>query len=178
MKMKKTKSKVIVTILKLLLSIIVVYNVCFFANTTITQKDYFSIFGISLFCVDTQAMQPDLQKNDFIMVKKDDNEYEENDIIIYKISNQIKIGRIVETKIENEKRYYVVRANTNYYPETIKTEQIIGKKSIVIPFIGLILKIVQNKFITIIIFLILIYNRYRYIRNMQRKRKKRKKQIM
>ncbi len=173
MKMKKTKSKVIVFIFKTLLSIIIVYNVCFFINTTITQKDYFSIFEISFFCIDTQAMQPDLQKNNFIMVKKDKNEYKENEIIIYKISNQTKIGKIVEVKIEDEKKCYIVKTNTNYYPETIKFEQIIGKKSIAIPFVGLILKIVQNKFVTIIIFLLLIYNRYNYLKSMKRRRKKR-----
>lgn len=177
--MKKVKNKIVIIILKIVLSIIIVYNVCFFINTTITKKDYFSIFGKSFFYVNTKTMEPDLKKYNFIIVKENKNEYEDNDIIIYETSNQIKIGKIIENKIENDKKYYIVKANSNYYPETIKTSQIIGKKILKLPLLGLILKILQTKVVTIIIgfslIFFFIYNRYKYLKGLERRRKKKRK---
>ncbi len=181
MKKKKIKSRgIILNILKSLVVICVLYNVCYFINTVITKKEYFNILEISFFCVNTSNMEPNLNKNDFIITKENRNDnYEENDIVEYVASDQIKIGQIVEKKSENDKISYNVKINNTYYPENIRQAQIIGRVLINIPVLGFLVKILQTKVVTILVSISLIfffiYNRYKYLKGLERRRKKKRK---
>ena len=52
------------------------YNILFLVNTTISSKQYFKLFGISLFDMDNNLMKNDINKNDLIIAK----EVEENEL--------------------------------------------------------------------------------------------------
>lgn len=157
--------------------ICILYNVTFSINTSISKKEYFKLYGISLFCMKTDLMEEDISKNDLIIVKEvDDKELQNGDIIAYEINGKIRINKI----IYSEQEEYTTKSNTNYYPDIEKTtiNQIVGKKVVNIPFLGLMLELLQSKIASVfsLIFLILIfwYNRYMYTKKKERGRKKRK----
>lgn len=180
MKKKKIKTKkILIAFFKILVTICILYNVCYFINVTITKKEYFSILGVNFINVNTENMEPDLKRNDIIIVKNDKKDYEKDDIIIYETSSQIKISKVIENTIENEKKFYLVKANNTYYPEKIRQTQIIGRTIKRIPILGFCTKILQSKFTTIMVFITLICiflgNRYKYLKSLERKRKKRLK---
>lgn len=177
---KKTKF-LLKKFLFIMLLVMILYNIIFFFNVTITDKKFLNIFGISIFFVETDAMEKDLYKNDLVIAKKISlNKVLENDIVIWNVNNNIKINKVIEiyNNNENGKKVYVTKFNKNYQPdiELLTEENIIGKKIISFRYIGILLKMLQSKITTIIIFIALctyfIYNKKIYMRNKKRARKK------
>ena len=172
-KIKKILSK----ILYVIITICILYNIIYLINTTITKKEYISIFGISFFNMKSSAMKPELSKNDFIIVKED-KALEVGDIIAYRVNGNIKINQIFYVQIDDGKIAYVTKSNQNYYPdnEEIKKEQIIGKVVIHVPILGFFTNLLENKITSLIVILVLLlkflYNKEIYKKNRQRKRKK------
>ena len=160
-----------------IIAICVLYNIIFSINTSISKKEYFKLYGISFFGMKTDLMEEDINKNDLVIVKEvDDKDLQEGDIIAYEVNGKIRINKILYYEQEG----YVTKSNKNYYPDIEKTtiNQIVGKKVINIPFLGLALDLLQSKIISAftLLFLIFIfwYNRYMYIKKKERGRKKRK----
>lgn len=174
-KIKKVLSK----ILYVIITICILYNIIYLINTTITKKEYISIFGISFFNMKSSAMKPELSKNDFIIVKEDKNKaLEMGDIIAYRVNGNIKINKIFYIQIDDGKIAYVTKSNQNYYPdnEKIKKEQIIGTVVVHVPILGFFTNILESKITSLIVILILVlkfsYNKEIYKKKRQRKRKK------
>ena len=152
------------------------YNIIFTINTTISQNDYFKIFGISFFAVEDDLMKDDLNKNDLVIVKQvSENELQEGDIIAYTINGKTRINKII-----NKKSEYTTKSNKNYYPdvETIGYSQVIGKKIVNIPSLGIVITLLQSKITTAVILIILIiyflYDRHIFIKKIERAKKKKK----
>ena len=176
---KRKLKKIMIAIISFIITICVLYNVLFLINTTISQKDYFHVFGISFFSVKTDLMENDLHKNDFVIVKEVTNsELQVGDIIAYEVNDQIRINKIVD-----KKDGYTTKFNQNYYPdiEKITINEIIGKKIVSIPFLGIILDILQSKIISILVLLFLMfifwYNTYTHTKRKERERKKKKSDL-
>ena len=173
---KRKFKKIMIVIISFIITICVLYNVLFLINTTFSKKDYFHVFGISFFSMNTDLMENDLHKNDFVIVKEVPNgELQVGDIIAYEVNDQIRINKIVD-----EKDGYITKSNKNYYPdiETIAINQIVGKEVVSIPFLGILLYILQSKIFSVFVLLFLIfvfwYNKYTHAKRKERERKKRK----
>jgi len=152
------------------------YNIIFLLNTTITQKDYMKLFGITLFNMESDLMEEEVSKNDLVIVKSvSEKNLQEGDIIAYTVNGQTRINKII-----NARNGYTTKSNQNYHPdiEKISYEQIIGEKVVNIPFHGIFIKILQSKVTSSFIFMFLIftfiYNRYINIKKIERARKKEK----
>ena len=176
---KRKLKKIMIAIISFIITICVLYNVLFLINTTISQKDYFHVFGISFFSVKTDLMENDLHKNDFVIVKEVTNsELQVGDIIAYEVNDQIRINKIVD-----KKDGYTTKFNQNYYPdiEKITINEVIGKEIVNIPFLGILLDILQSKVFSVFVLLFLIfvfgYNKYTHTKRKERERKKRKRMI-
>ena len=176
---KRKLKKIMIAIISFIITICVLYNVLFLINTTISQKDYFRVFGISFFSVKTDLMENDLHKNDFVIVKEVTNsELQVGDIIAYEVNDQIRINKIVD-----KKDGYTTKFNQNYYPdiEKITINQVIGKEIVNIPFLGILLDMLQSKVFSVFVLLFLIfvfgYNKYTHTKRKERERKKRKRMI-
>ena len=153
------------------------YNILFLINTSISKKEYFKLYGFSFFCMKTNLMEQDISKNDLIIIKEADSEdLQNNDIIAYDINGKVRINKIVYY----EQNQYTTKSNKNYYPdiETITASQIVGKKIANIPFLGVILELLQSKTVSIFTLVFLIftfwYNRYMYLRRNERNKKRKK----
>ena len=173
---KRKLKKIMIAMISFIITICVLYNVLFLINTTISQKDYFHVFGISFFSVKTDLMENDLHKNDFVIVKEvTDSDLQVGDIITYEVNDQIRINKIVD-----EKDGYITKSNKNYYPdiEKITINQILGKKVVSIPFLGILLYLLQSKIFSVFVLLFLIfvfwYNKYTHTKRKERERKKKK----
>ena len=122
----------------------------------------------------------EINKNDLVVTKETTEILNKNDIIVYVLNGQIRIGKIEKVNTDEGNISYIVKANNNYYPETkpIINDQIIGIVILNVFGLGFFLKILQTKIMTIIIFVILIfmffYNRYIFLKGIERRRKKKK----
>lgn len=172
--------KIIKSIIYVIVIICVLYNICYFLNTTITNKSYLKVFGISILNINSTSMEPEINKNDLVVTKETTEILNKNDIIVYVLNGQIRIGKIEKVNTDEGNISYIVKANNNYYPETkpIINDQIIGIVILNVFGLGFFLKILQTKIMTIIIFVILIfmffYNRYIFLKGIERRRKKKK----
>ena len=171
---KRKLKKIMIAIISFIITICVLYNVLFLINTTISQKDYFHVFDVSFFRVKTDLMENDLHKNDFVIIKEVPNgELQVGDIIAYEVNNQVRINKIVD-----EKDGYITKSNKNYYPdiETITIDQILGKKVVSIPFLGVLLYLLQSKIFSVFVLLFLIfvfwYNKYTHTKRKEREKKR------
>lgn len=176
-KMIKVIKKILVNCVYILIGLCILYNVIFSINTAISQKDYFKLLGISFFRMKTDLMQDDINKNDFIIIKEvDEEKLQEGDIIAYQINGKTRINKIFKT----QQGEYATKSNKNYYPdiEKITYNQIIGKKVAIVPFLGIVLSILQSKittaFILIVLILYFLRNKYLYEKRKERARKKKK----
>lgn len=167
--------KIILNCIYVIIVICVLYNIIFSINTSISKKEYFKLYGISLFCMKTDLMEEDINENDLVIVKEvEDKELQNGDIIAYEVNGKIRINKIID-----DQEGYMTKSNKNYYPDIEKTtiNKIVGKKIINIPFIGLVLELLQSKIASAftLLFLIVIfsYNRYMYTKKKERGRKKR-----
>ena len=158
-KIKFKRKAEIIKILKYLFSFIVgisvLYNIIFLLNTSISSKEYFNLFGISLFNIDNELMKDELNPNDLVIVKEvKENNLKEGDIIAYQVHGQIKISRIYNI---NDKKY-TTKYNQAYYLniEEIGYNQIIGKVIKRIPVFGLLLQISQNKITSTIVCILML----------------------
>lgn len=176
--LQKIKFKrVVLNFIYAIILICILYNVIFSINTSISKKEYFKLYGISLFCMKTDLMEDDISKNDLIIVKEvEDKDLQDGDIIAYEVNGKIRINKIMYYEQEE----YTTKSNKNYYPDIEKTtiNKIVGKNIVNIPFLGLVLEFLQSKiasiFTLIILILIFLYNRYMYTKKKERGRKKRK----
>lgn len=112
--------------------------------------------------MNTDLMENDISKNSLVIVKKTKkSELKNNDIIAYEVNGKIRINRLIN-KYNDEnsgQEVYSTKSNLNYYPdiENISYEQIIGRKIISIPFLGVFIKIFQSKIISFVCTFILIF---------------------
>ena len=171
---KRKLKKIMIAIISFIITICALYNVLFLINTTISQKDYFHVFDISFFSVKTDLMENDLHKNDFVIVKEVPNgALQVGDIIAYEVNDQIRINKIVD-----KKDGYTTKFNQNYYPdiEKITITEVIGKEIVNIPFLGIVLDMLQSKVFSVFVLLFLIfvfgYNKYTHTKRKERERKK------
>lgn len=164
----------------------ILYNVLFCSITTFTKKKYLKIFGISLFSVNNELMKDELNKNDLVIAKKVEvSKLKVGDIIAYEINGNIRINKLFDIKSNKSdgKIQYITKSNANFQPdiEKLTDKNIIGIKVINISGLGLLLKILQNKITTILIFVILCgkfwYNKFLYQKQKSRNRKKNKYQL-
>lgn len=169
--------KIIMKIVSYFIQICMVFNIIYFANSIINESSYLKLFGISLFSMETDLMQPDIPKNALVITKKYDKKdiIENNDEIAYTVNNTIRINKIVNYKYIDGEITYKTKSNQNYYmdKENIYRNQIIGKVVAVIPRLGIFLEIIQSPIVTIITFIILtityFYNKKIYKNKIKRK---------
>lgn len=156
MKIKKEKKiKILNLILYIVVGVVFVYNILFLLSTTITQRDYMRMFGITFLNMESDLMEEDISKNDLVIVKSvSEKNLQEGDIIAYTVNGHTRINKIINTK-----KGYTTKSNKNYHPdiEKIEFEQVIGEKVANIPFLGIFIKILQSKITSVFIFIFLIF---------------------
>lgn len=171
------------TIIKIIIDVILVillYNILLVGISCINRIEEISIFGCKAYVITTNSMSPKLKDGDVLITKKVNEEIlKVGDIITFK-KNGINIThRITKIDEENGQKIYTTKGDNNTLEdsEKVKFEEIEGKSLVKIPFLGKIIKCIQNQtvfLIIILLILILIYWKINLIekKNIRREKKR------
>ena len=144
--------KTIVDILTILVFIVLVLIIYSKVKMMFKGENYFDFFGYSIFNVATGSMEPVINQNDVIVVKKSDK-YEVNDIVTFKSDTAYITHRIVAVNDGS----YVTKGDANNAKDVAITEdKIIGKVIKISSKAGIWHKVLTTPTILILIFTTLI----------------------
>lgn len=165
-----SKIKKIINILQIIFVLIVLFIISLnllLWNKTNEKITFLNKYGIAT--VLSGSMEPQISKNDLIIIKKINN-YNINDIIVYKRANTLIVHRIVD--INDDKIITKGDANDEY-DKPIKVDQIYGKVSYKIPFIGNLTSFFKTRqgfvFVIILIICLFIYSCINEVKKMKEK---------
>ena len=143
---------IIIDVLTFLVFLVLVLIIISRVKMMISGKEYFDVFGYSIFNVATGSMEPAISQNDIIIVKAQ-KEYELNDIVTFKSDNAYVTHRVI-SKSGNK---IVTKGDANNAKDvSIKQEEIIGKVVNVIRQGGIWQQIFTSPTIIIMIFVTLM----------------------
>lgn len=107
----------------------------------VTGKKLVMPFDKTIAVVLTGSMEPTIGVNDLIIVEKTDD-YQVNDIVVFQDGNLIVVHRILA--IEGEEITTAGDANEGSIDDPIRESDIYGEVIGIIPFLGLVLKIIKS----------------------------------
>ena len=174
-KKKKRTKKIVKFVILISLMILFVINLLL----SIEEKKH--IFGIYMFHIVSESMEPTFYKNDLAIVKScNTEELKVGDIITFKQEDRVISHRISEIVKEKGEEQFVTKGDNNEVAdiEPVDAQNIYGKVVFVIPKIGKIVNYIQNvrgfinACILIIMICILVTFRDNEINNRKNKRKK------
>lgn len=159
----------------LIFIVILLYNLTLIYMSYINKFESPKFYKFEAFVITTSSMENTLSKDDAIIIEKcKEEDLHKNDIITYKINDNIVTHRIIDITDDKVKQY-VTKGDNNNIPdnEHITYENIEGKMIFKIPKLGKILGIIKNGIIiilAIIIFLIMYLNSIDTKENSKRRR--------
>ncbi len=162
--------------------IIMLYNITLLYISYIDKFETPSFYVYEAYMIDTTSMEPTLNKNDVIIIKKCKEEnLKKGDIITYKINGEIithRIVEIVQEEITGTNQYITKGDNNNVEDEYyILFSEIEGKMIIKIPGLGNVVDILKNGIViilVILIFLIIYLNRVEMKEKSEARREKKR----
>lgn len=148
----KRVAKYIIDILTAIIFLILVLVIFSKVRMIISGKDYFEMFGYSVFNVATGSMEPTIRKNDIIIVKLSD-EYNTNDIITFKKENSYITHRVIMVNDNN----IVTKGDANNTNDVeIEKSAVLGKVIKILHNAGIWQKTLTSPKVIIMIFLTLL----------------------
>jgi len=119
----KILRNIILDIIIVFLTLVVICIISGFVQLNVLNKDYFDIFGYTIFNVETGSMNPIIQIGDIIIVKLTDN-IQEDDIITFKENNKFITHRVINI---NENEIITKGDNNNTQDKPIRRTDVLGK---------------------------------------------------
>ena len=151
----KNITKNIINILCVILFIILALVIYAKLAITLDNSVHANYFGYRVFEVASGSMEPTLQINDVLLVKVNEQDLKNEDIIAYKEKDKDSIITHRIIKIDNED--IIVKGDANNTVDSpIKKDQVIGKVVKVFPHLGIWKKILTEPKILILIFITLL----------------------
>lgn len=136
-------------------------TVLFIVNLILLLEEKRHIFGIYMFNIVSESMEPTFYKNDLAVVKSCEVEkLEKGDIITFQQEDRIISHRIIGIIKENGEKKFITKGDNNEVEdvEPIEIQNIYGKVEFIIPKIGKIVNYIQNVkgFINVLIIIVII----------------------
>ena len=157
---------------------IIIYDTFLIIQTIINPSKTPDFFGYKTFSIVSGSMEPTLSINDIVIIKKCDiNRIQKDDIITFKIENEIVTHRVINIKLEDERLVFVTKGDSNEVTdiENVEYYQIEGKYVKKIPKIGKFFSILKNKYIFSLILILLIICYIIQKKSLQRKIERKEK---
>lgn len=152
------------------LIIIMVYNISLIAQSILKPNKTPSFLGVKTYVIISESMEPNIEIGDIVVVKAEEN-LDIGDVISYRKGQSVITHRITQiNKNENGEIEYRTQGDNNNVEdeESIKPSNIEGKVIKIVPKLGKVTLILQNKVIIIFIFIIF----YIYVSRNYKKNKK------
>lgn len=144
--------KIVVDILTFLVFLLLILIIFSKVKSIVSDKDYFDMFGYSLFRVETGSMEPTISQNDIIVVHKEKN-YKVDDIVTFKSEKAYVTHRIVSKRGNT----IVTKGDANNTKDVaIERKDIIGKVVKILPKAGIWQKVFSSPRNIIMIFVTLM----------------------
>lgn len=145
-------AEIIINILTIIVFVILAIMIFAKVKMMISKKDYFEVFGYSVFNVATGSMEPTIKKDDIILVKRMDD-YHEDDIITFVKEGSYITHRITLISGNN----YITKGDANNTNDpAIPKDTVLGKVIHIFPNAGIWQKILTSPRVIIMIFVTLI----------------------
>ena len=155
--------QIIVNTFLVIASIAIVFCVSGFFQLKVLKRPYVDIFGYTVFSVATGSMQPTLEINDIIIVKITDD-IKVGDIITFKQDNDFITHRV----ISNNKDTFVTKGDYNNTSDNpIDLDKVVGKLVCKIPSVGVVgnVLLTPKVFISVLITLFFFSLCFSYVPN-------------
>ncbi len=168
---RKEKAKMAKKVIEII-AIILIYNIILIVISSEHNIGFNNIFGYKAYIIKTNSMEPTININDVIITKKvKDDEIKVHDIITFIQDGEVITHRITKIDNDDSKIKFTTKGDNNNIEDTFKItyDSIEGKHILTIPYLGILVQILQNKIIFLIILLIILI--FMFI-GMQRQEKK------
>ena len=142
--------------------ILTVLIILFIINLILSYEENTHIFGIYMFNIVSESMEPTLEINDVVVVQKcETTQLKKGDIITFGQDEKTISHRILDITEEKGNIKIETKGDNNKVPDSDKIEpgQVYGKVLFKIPKIGTAVNYIQNArgFVNIAIFAIIVY---------------------
>ncbi|MDO4282629.1 MAG: signal peptidase I [Clostridia bacterium] len=161
---------------------IIIYNISLIAQSIINPNETPSFLGIKSYVIISGSMEPNINIGDIVITKNIENEGENvkiGDVISYRKGQAVITHRVVQIDYnEDGEIMFKTKGDSNNAEdsEEVKYSNIEGKVERVIPKIGRVSLLLQNKLIIILILMIFyIYLSRNYKKNKKRNERKLKR---
>lgn len=157
---RKKNMEVVRKILGIIL-IVIVYNIILTFISSISSNNGTSIFGYKACIITSNSMEPTINCDDVVIIKKcEEKDLYTGDIITFQQNQESITHRILKIEKDSSENanVYITKGDNNNTEDVEKTNysQIQGKYVIAIPQLGKIILMLDNKLIVLIIILILL----------------------
>ena len=175
----KIAKKLILYALYIIIIPVILYDVFLIFYTIINPGVTPELFGYKTFSIISGSMEPTLSVDDIVIIKKAGQfDIQKNDIITFKINDEVITHRVINMEYRDNKLIYTTQGDSNEVTDMQRVEynQIEGKYVGKIPKLGKVFSIIKNRniFISILIGLLCCYllQRKSIARKIERKEKR------
>ena len=172
---------IIIKLLYIIILPIIIYDVFLIIQTIQNPSETPSFLGYKTFSIVSGSMQPTINIDDIVIVKKVKKEdIQKNDIITFTTNEGTITHRVVGIQENNNKSIYYTKGDNNQSSDEmiIVYEQIEGKYKWKIPKAGKLLSLIKNRFVFVVILLILavcyLLDRNKITSNIRREERRRR----
>lgn len=180
--MDNEKVQIAIQIIKKLLFIlliVILYNTFLITKSALDDTGAKEIFGYKAYIITTDSMRPNIKVGDIVIVEQvEEEKLMIGDVITMKKAGEIITHRIVEV-VEEEETEYITKGDNNNIEdlETVKYNQIEGKKILKIPAFGNAIWLLQSKIYSILLIIVILIILYITIKKYKKKKMRREKQL-
>jgi len=154
MKLIEKLIKIILNIILIFMSLLIVVAIYNFIQINILKQGYNTFFGFSIFNISSGSMKETIQIDDIIIVKEE-QDFNEGDIITFFQDEQIITHRIIE-KLDDGN--FVTKGDANNSKDSkVYRQNIIGKVIKIIPKGGIWIKVFSDSKVIICVVITLIF---------------------
>lgn len=169
---------VLIYILYIIIIPIIIFDMFLITQTIINPNKTPDFFGYKIFNIVTGSMEPTIKVDDIVVVKEEDKKnIRKNDIITFKIVDEIITHRVIDIAYDNGTLIYTTKGDKNDVTdiERVQFEQIEGKYVTKITKFGKIFTVLKNKYIFSLILILLIICYLIQRKNIQKKKERKNK---
>lgn len=157
-KVFKTTKKILIDFIIVVLCVIAILAIWGFIQLNVQNKEYVNMFGYSILSTQTGSMSPTMETGDIIIIKIS-NDIKENDIITYKQNDVLITHRVIQIDGDT----IITKGDfNNTQDEPIQKSQVIGKTIFIFNHIEVWKKVFTDLnviiplVITVILFIVMI----------------------
>lgn len=159
-------------------AVILIYNIILIAISSENNVNLINMFGYKSYVIKTNSMEPTININDVVINKEVKlEEINVGDVITFLYDGEVITHRITKINNDGDITQYTTKGDNNNIEDTFKIdyENIKGKHVLTIPYLGIIVQLLENKLLFLIVILITLIFMFVQLQNQEKKDNRREK---